>query len=512
MEPEAPISPESGEARLAACVERLSASADLPAFSHHVQELMSITTDERSSLWQVADTILKNVSLTGKVLRVVNAMHYNRLGEPILSISRAISLIGVNAIRDLAAGLLLFEHFGDRGAGVRELVLLSLLSANHARQAAIRTGHVQAEEAYLCGMFRGLGEVLVACYMPDEHAEILAQGAPHGRSDREAALRVLKFSYEDLGRAMAQQWRLGDKVSGAIRSPDTVQDSPGSEGERLALVTAFGHELSTCVYRMGPAAGRERLLALLRRWGPAMSLNEENIDAFLTAALAETRDTFAAAGVPLDRAQLERHIRRAVAPSAVEEEPPVEASAPAPAATAAKPALMERSGPATLAALTREMKSVVDSGGARGLNDVILMTIEAMARGVGFDRVLFCLLDVDRSHIQARMGAGDGVTELIARFRFPISQTSEPVWTAVRLQRDVFVERVRESRYGRTPFAAVVGAASFGLLPLELDGTVIGCFYFDRRTADLGIDPATKAWLIGLRAYAARIAANLRRR
>src|SRR5262245_24366531 len=272
MDHDEPRAPDSGEERLAACVARLAESADLPAFSHHVSELMSITTDERSSLWQVADTILKNVSLTSKVLRVVNAMHYNRLGEPIMSISRAISLIGVNAIRDLAAGLLLFEHFGARGGGVRELVLLSLLTANHARQAAIRTGQVAAEEAYLCGMFRGLGEVLVACYMPEEHAEIVAQEAQSDVSGRMAVRAVLKFSYEDLGRAMAQQWRLGDKIGGAMRSPDTVQDAPGSESERLALVTAFGHELSTCVYRMEPTAGRERLLALLRRWGPAMGL------------------------------------------------------------------------------------------------------------------------------------------------------------------------------------------------------------------------------------------------
>ena len=31
------------------------------------------------------------------------------------------------------------------------------------------------EEAYLCGMFRNLGEVLAAAYVPDQYAEILRE-------------------------------------------------------------------------------------------------------------------------------------------------------------------------------------------------------------------------------------------------------------------------------------------------------------------------------------------------
>src|SRR5262249_31690788 len=157
--------------------------------------------------------------LTSRVLRAVNSVHYNRIGEPIFSVSRAISLMGVTAIKDLAASLLLFEHFKDRGTGVRELVLLSLLTANHARQAATEAGYPRVEEAYLCGMFRGLGELLVACYMPEEYGAIMGERG-RGRTEREAALHVMKVTYEDLGRAMARRWGLGDKVAGSMRTPD----------------------------------------------------------------------------------------------------------------------------------------------------------------------------------------------------------------------------------------------------------------------------------------------------
>jgi HD-like signal output (HDOD) protein len=94
---------------------------------------------------------------------------YNRSGRPILSVAHAASLMGMQAIRDVAAGTMLFEHFRKRSPGVRELMILSLLSANHAREAAQKLGFARPEEAYLCGMFRNLGEILVACYLPEDY-------------------------------------------------------------------------------------------------------------------------------------------------------------------------------------------------------------------------------------------------------------------------------------------------------------------------------------------------------
>ena len=62
----------------------------------------------------------------------------------------------------MATGVVLLEHFRKHSPGLKELILLSLLTANHAREVADRVGYPKREEAYLCGMFRNLGEVLVA--------------------------------------------------------------------------------------------------------------------------------------------------------------------------------------------------------------------------------------------------------------------------------------------------------------------------------------------------------------
>ena len=160
--PDGRQTPKEGD--LESCVQRIAAAEDLPTFAHHITELMATAGDEDATLRRLANLILKNVSLTAKVLRVVNSVYFNRAGRSILSISHAVTLLGWDAVRHLAAGMLMFDHFKNSARG-REQMLISLLTASHARQVAKHARYAHAEEAYLCGMFRNLGELLVSCYL-----------------------------------------------------------------------------------------------------------------------------------------------------------------------------------------------------------------------------------------------------------------------------------------------------------------------------------------------------------
>src|SRR5438876_8534136 len=151
--------------------------------------------DEGATLNLLTNIILKNVSLTASVLRAANSIHYNPRGKPILSVSRAVTMMGWDAIRHRAAGVLVFEHFRNQSDKLKELVLLMMLTANHARQIAIRSGLRGVEEAYLCGLFRNLGELVVACYLPDEYAHIVEE-TRRNHKQADACEQTLKFRYE----------------------------------------------------------------------------------------------------------------------------------------------------------------------------------------------------------------------------------------------------------------------------------------------------------------------------
>ena len=158
--------------------------------------------------------------------------------------------------------------------------------------------------------------------------------------------------------------------------------------------------------------------------------------------------------------------------------------------------------PETLQQLEREVAAAVTSDESFGLNDILLMVLEAIFRGGRFDRVVFCLVSRDRKQLEARMGLGDDLDSFLEKFRFPLSLLSGPVGPALIQRREVFVDNVGTSRYHQSQFAAVTGASALGMLPLIVGGNAIGCLYFDRRSGVLGLDDSMKQSLLNLRGYA----------
>jgi HD-like signal output (HDOD) protein len=87
---------------------------ELPAMSTNVQELISLTCSSRSAAAELTKVILKDYSLTNKVLQVVNSAYYS-MGRTVNSISRAVSVLGFDAVRDMATAIALFEEFVKSG-------------------------------------------------------------------------------------------------------------------------------------------------------------------------------------------------------------------------------------------------------------------------------------------------------------------------------------------------------------------------------------------------------------
>jgi len=130
---------------------------------------------------------------------------------------------------------------------------------------------------------------------------------------------------------------------------------------------------------------------------------------------------------------------------------------------------------------------------------------------VGLDRVLFCLVNADRTQVQARLGVGADVEPLIDKFRFPISIRSGPIASALLGKEDVILDGGAGQRYSRSAFMQVVAVPCFGILPLIVDGIAAGCLYFDSASESFKFDAPTRQALLELRSFAV-LAISRRRR
>ncbi|PWU11530.1 MAG: hypothetical protein C5B51_02510 [Terriglobia bacterium] len=445
------------------CVQSLTRKPDFPAFSDQIKKILAAAEDEEGSIRELTNLIIRDYSLTLKVLRAANCR--NMSGRPIHGVAHAVMMLGTAAVRHLAGSLVIFEYFHNKTAGVRELMMLSMLTANHAYQIARRAPGISPEEAYLCGMTRNLGEVLAAYYLPAQYAKIL--GLMKKRVPRSTAcLQVLRFTFDDLGAAVARYWGMPDRVTECVMK----EFSPGSRNapENLLLAAvSLGHQMTTAVYRIGPK-NESRLKMCLGEYSSVLPQAQTDAEDILKNAIKETQECFAACGMAINELRLEAQTRRAV-----------EAYAPVTPDGREKPTGLEAAEAApALERLAQETITLLSSNSDFELNTLILMVLEAILRGGRFDRALFAFLNPDRTQVEGRIGLGDGVESLIRKFQFQFSTAGGPVAAALLCKR--IVAGAGDGEHPEAAkLSAIFGSSYLGLLPIVVAHQAVGCIYME---------------------------------
>ena len=492
--------PETTDARLEACLRRIEAREGFPALTQRIQEITAVLGDEDASIQRLANIVLRDYGLTVRVIRAANSFHFNRSGRPVLTATQAMVLLGVRAVRDLVSSIVLFEHCQRHSPGLKHLMLLSMLTANHAREVALRVHAAHPEALYLCGMLRNLGEVLTASCLEDEYAGILREMTEHKRSEREACRKVLGFEYQDLGQAMARRWGMPAEIDRAIRADDTPRDL----SERIAV---FGEALTNAVYRRDQRMAPPSAKAVLQKYGHALGLDEDDLRAVLESAVTETRDTFRVMRVALDDLRLRHQVGTALAGDA-----PAGPTADSKAREVPHAAdLTPRDELLDLGSqMAAEVESTLKSSDGVDLHRVLLMTIEAALRGGGFDRAVLALVTADRQELLGRLGLGKGAEALVERFRFPLGPRGGALGIALSRQQELVLSREWDLRTEEADTLKRFGASALVALPVVVRGTLVGCMAFDHVGAPAVADSQTLALLRRLRDAAAQAMAERR--
>ncbi len=467
-----PVDPEESPVR--ARMSRILEGSDFPALSKQIIETISALDDDASSLQRLANVVLREYSLTLSVVRTANSVHYRRSGRSIQSATHAMMLLGAKTVRQLASSLLLFENFHRRSPALKELMLQSLLTANHAREVANTLGMEEPEEAHLCGMFRNLGEVLIACHFGEDYARIQTMMHDEGKSETGATKAVLGFAYADLGAEVSRQWGMPDAVVQGMRARASTSVSLS------AAVTAFSHDLTVALYGQAhtPDGAGVALETVIEQHGAKIKLSRQQVREVIASALNETRELFASLHVPSDRQrvkQLSEAARSAIGAAARDI-----AALETGEWSAVTTATSEDAAVPWRDRLRQELESAADASSGTALSDVLLLALEGALRGGPFDRVMVCILDTDRGRLVARSGLGDGIDVLLTHFDFPMNIRGGPVVTATQQRAPLYLPTDRPMNAIEARWAGTLRVAQFGVFPIVVAGKIVGCVYVDR--------------------------------
>ena len=208
---------------------------------------------------------------------------------PILTVRRAIAMLGLNGVRRASQvlkpwpGALADAHVPQLAA-LLERVLMAGRVAQWLRPAGY-----DAELVYVLAMLQSLGRLVVQYHFPDEAAQIrrlmqpdppLLAGEPDepGMSEEGASYAVLGIDIDALGVAVGRYWGLDDSAQLMMRRMSLALPihQPENDRDTLRLTASCANEVVDA--RHGPARIRAiELHRVAQRYGHALGITLKEV-------------------------------------------------------------------------------------------------------------------------------------------------------------------------------------------------------------------------------------------
>ena len=463
--------------------------------SHNVQELISLTHSSRSAAYELSKVILKDYSLTNKVLQVVNSAYYS-LGRPVNSISKAVTILGFDAVRDLATAIALFEDFLKTGVekeGISKILTRSFLSAMQARDLAVEKNiNIVPEEAFICALLHDLGKIIVCIYLPEVYREI-EQKVSGGMAEDSATRQVLEdLTFDRIGTEVASFWNLSDKVSASM-DPDPAE--PKNSYDTLGYLKSIANFSNKLV---GYICEEKEIDALVGQYGELLSINKEEALEMVNKSVEASEDISESIRYGLSKLKIrsrlrgiEEAIKDPESAAKKKKKKVQEAEAKGDSGERGKESEEAGDGIQELDELPiSQDKSINDFihditetlMGPFNLNDFYINLLEGLYRGIGFDRVLLAVISVQptRRVLVGRFGLGDIDPAGIARFEHDLAPSGYIIPKALKACKDMAIPPNTPDAFPES-LKFFVKDRTVYLFPICLDDKPIGMIYLDRK-------------------------------
>ncbi|MGO4413809.1 HD-like signal output (HDOD) domain, no enzymatic activity [Cupriavidus sp. OV038] len=363
---------------------RMAQQGDFPTLQYCVDNIFQ-TLNGDLTVGEMATSVLSDFSLSQKVIRLANSAMYRSFGGEVTTVSRAILVLGVEAISHLTLGIQLLDYFhgvaSQRPQATKGLQR-ALVAGEITRALSHARGINEGEEAVVCTLMHHMSRLLVVFYFPDEWERVEAMCATHPMTENEACQEVLGVSMEEIAEAAARKWRLPGIIAHAMKprlmSPDTVLET---HADWLAAIAHVSAQAAAAMVRDGTQESVQDLLT-----AHAKMLGLTTGDVAIAVRQADSLNT---------------SITRAEAP----------AEAAAPAGASSDPEDMLRR-------LRQGLDEVRREGAGLSVSQLAPMVLETTMRAMNFSRCFLMMLNPATKRFHARLGFGEGMRDKLTALSF----------------------------------------------------------------------------------------------
>jgi len=259
----------------------------LPTMPLVALKALDVLRDPNATFADIAKVLAPDPVIAARVLRVVNSAAYSRR-DPVTTLERAVSQIGVKPMRILLVELAACQVFTSKSAGIRQsfkqiwehCLAVGLLARDLATRLSSR---LDGDLVYLAGLLHDIGKPVVAGLLLEAERHLIEELEVPWMTET-LWKKTVAESHRGVGAAIAASWKLPPGISEAINDCDAYDQDAGAHS--CANLVRFANALTKRegIY-VGDVVGEEIVAAVLQ--GRAVLGVDEAIEATLIATLRD---------------------------------------------------------------------------------------------------------------------------------------------------------------------------------------------------------------------------------
>ena len=234
---------------VAQAIRKVTVIATLPEITARI---VATVEDPKSTASHLHKIVTHDPALVTRILKVVNSAFYGLPGQ-IGSVERAIVLLGLNAVKNIAVAASLGQLFRGvklcNGFTAKDLWTHCIAVAVTARELAKQIKVPIHDEAFLAGLIHDVGMLVQLHVAPDKLRTVCEQIAAQGGDYCAAERDVMGFDHQMLGLGLTEQWKFTRScqlVAGYHHQPAILTDN-----HRLLVTLVHAADTICCHKNMG---------------------------------------------------------------------------------------------------------------------------------------------------------------------------------------------------------------------------------------------------------------------
>lgn len=216
--------------------------ARMPSLSTTVVKVLETCNEPRASANDLKRVISLDPVLTGRVLKLINSAYF-ALGKPITSLTRAIIMLGVNTVKNLALSFAIMKNMKGSGSfhafTTNEFWMHCLGVGVVAKSLAAAKGlfPTEQEEYFVAGLLHDLGKLPLNKQFSEEYFQVCQSASKQSEPFYLSEDRRLGMDHCTVGAMIAKKWRLGESLVETLANHHHPDDCTENSQELVSTIS-----------------------------------------------------------------------------------------------------------------------------------------------------------------------------------------------------------------------------------------------------------------------------------